>query len=84
MLRTPAQVLLSKSFGLDHSHGGVLQDLTSLGITLETRLTAEQFLYLVDRHGCLSCYEAIPASKLEICQSAGSFLAPETGRFLPL
>jgi hypothetical protein len=67
LLRTPAEALLSRNFGLDYSHGPMAEKAKSI-LNAGRQLTADDFIDLVSEYGSISCYEVIPASKLEILQ----------------
>ena len=78
LLRTKASSLLSRPFGLDHSHSDASSTAEAMIHGNKDYLTPNEFIKIVTDHGGISCYEAIPANELEIC---GDELR---GKFFPL
>jgi hypothetical protein len=84
LLRTRAGGLLSRSFGLDHSHSEVSRAAEALLTTSKERFTAAEFVAIVVKYGDISCYEPIPAAELEICANIKDFYDGLEGEFSPL
>jgi hypothetical protein len=83
LLRARTSALLSRSFGLDHSHAEVSRAADALLADTE-RLTADEFVAIVAKYGDISCYEAIPADELELCVNIENFCIGLQGEFSPL
>lgn len=84
LLRTPANCLLEKPFGLDHSFSDAARSAEQI---LQTRpsLSADEFHDIVTRFGAVSCYAVIPPTELEICiGDVAAFCHAHTGDFSPL
>jgi hypothetical protein len=84
LLRTRASGLLSRSFGLDHSHSEVSRAAEALLTETKERLTAAEFVAIVAEYGDISSYEPIPANELEICANIKDFCDGLPGEFSPL
>lgn len=80
IVRMPADSILTRSFGLDHSFGN-MRLAAEVMLASKEQLSAEEFVSLVRQFGAISCYDPIPPEELEICtDSVCSF----DGSFAPL
>jgi hypothetical protein len=84
LIRTPADSLLSRSFGLDHSFGDADREVTRLLGDSRQQLTPDEFMRVVVKFGAISSYEPIPPGELEVCFNPHEFCASLAGTFLPL
>lgn len=84
LLRAPANALLSRSFGLDHSNADVTTKTPDQVTALIRPFSLAEFIDIVQKTGVISCYEIIPPSELEICIQSEYFLYPESGKFSAL
>jgi hypothetical protein len=58
----PALSLLSRSYGLDSSNGSQAAEAKA-EIAKNGLISPEFFLKSLEKHGCIFCYEDIPASE---------------------
>lgn len=78
LLRTPARILLERSFGLDYSYRDSIP--RHLPDYRDGLITSTEFLQVVERAGVISCYDVIPPEHIEVSRNR----ANADAEFIPL
>jgi hypothetical protein len=84
VVRAPAAALLSRRFGLDHSHGVLHAEVEDALAGGRERLSAAEFVNLLYRNGNISCYDVIPGNELELSEDPKGLIRIGSARFSPL